>query len=98
MNIHLVPRTIYLTRHGESLNNLAGRIGGDSDLSARGEQFVTALADLINKENIPGEESGKQISISSLYSGIRVWTSWLKRSIQTGSGIEGSHSSWKEFG
>ena len=58
MNIHLVPRTIYLTRHGESLNNLLGKIGGDSDLSQRGEQYVTALADLINKENIPGDGSG----------------------------------------
>lgn len=69
-----------MTRHGESLNNLAGRIGGDSDLSSRGEQFVTALANLINKENIPG---------------IRVWTSWLKRSIQTGSGIEAPQERWK---
>lgn len=32
MNIHIVPRTIYLTRHGESEQNLEGRIGGDSDL------------------------------------------------------------------
>ena len=56
MNIHLVPRTIYLTRHGESLNNLAGKIGGDSELSQRGKLFVTALADLINKENIAGWE------------------------------------------
>ena len=95
MNIHLVPRTIYLTRHGESLNNLAGRIGGDSDLSSRGEQFVTALADLINKENIPGKERRNRISRSSYYSGIRVWTSWLKRSIQTGSGIEAPQERWK---
>ena len=58
MNIYLVPQTIYLTSHGESLNNLVGRIGEDSDLSDRGEQFVTTLAYLINKENIPGEEAG----------------------------------------
>lgn len=32
MNIHIVPRTIYLTRHGESEQNLEGRIGGDADL------------------------------------------------------------------
>eukprot|EP00092_Neocalanus_flemingeri_P010654 GFUD01011476.1.p1 GENE.GFUD01011476.1~~GFUD01011476.1.p1 ORF type:complete len:460 (-),score=98.97 GFUD01011476.1:95-1474(-) len=80
MNIQLVPRTIYLIRHGECLNNLAGKIGGDSDLSPRGELFIPALANLINKENIPG---------------IRVWTSWLKRSIQTASGIEAPQERWK---
>jgi len=55
MNIHLVPRTIYLTRHGESVNNVAGKIGGDSDLSDHGMQFADALAELINRKKIPGE-------------------------------------------
>ncbi|NXQ26426.1 F26L bisphosphatase, partial [Alaudala cheleensis] len=38
MNIHVTPRTIYLSRHGESQLNLRGRIGGDSGLSPRGHQ------------------------------------------------------------
>ncbi|NXK15551.1 F26L bisphosphatase, partial [Herpetotheres cachinnans] len=38
MNIHVTPRTIYLSRHGESQLNLRGRIGGDSGLSPRGQQ------------------------------------------------------------
>ncbi|NWI49308.1 F26L bisphosphatase, partial [Calyptomena viridis] len=38
MNIHVTPRAIYLSRHGESLLNLQGRIGGDSGLSPRGHQ------------------------------------------------------------
>eukprot|EP00091_Calanus_sinicus_P004376 TRINITY_DN14640_c0_g1_i1.p1 TRINITY_DN14640_c0_g1~~TRINITY_DN14640_c0_g1_i1.p1 ORF type:complete len:264 (-),score=43.58 TRINITY_DN14640_c0_g1_i1:92-883(-) len=80
MNIHLVPRTLYLTRHGESINNVLGKIGGDCELSNRGEKYVSALADLINNQNIPG---------------IRVWTSWLKRSIQTASGIEAPQERWK---
>ncbi|KAM7045247.1 6-phosphofructo-2-kinase/fructose-2,6-bisphosphatase 1 isoform 5-T5 [Molossus nigricans] len=40
MNIHVIPRSIYLCRHGESELNLRGRIGGDSGLSARGKQGV----------------------------------------------------------
>ena len=36
MNIHVTPRSIYLSRHGESELNLLGRIGGDSGLSPRG--------------------------------------------------------------
>ena len=31
-------------RHGESLNNLYGRIGGDASLSPRGEKYARALA------------------------------------------------------
>lgn len=52
MNIHIVPRTIYLSRHGESLMNLDGRIGGDSDLSERGREYAKALADYITNQDI----------------------------------------------
>lgn len=52
MNIHIVPRTIYLTRHGESLMNLEGRIGGDSDLTERGREYSKALAEYIADQNI----------------------------------------------
>ncbi len=38
MNIHVTPRSIYLSRHGESELNLLGRIGGDSGLSPRGQR------------------------------------------------------------
>lgn len=52
MNIHIVPRTIYLTRHGESLMNLDSRIGGDSDLSDRGREYAKALANFITSQDI----------------------------------------------
>lgn len=32
MNTHLTPRPILLTRHGESKDNVRGRIGGDNPL------------------------------------------------------------------
>lgn len=38
MNIHVTPRSIYLSRHGESELNLLGRIGGDSGLSPGGQK------------------------------------------------------------
>ena len=38
MNIHVQPRAIYLCRHGESMHNLKGRLGGDSGLSSRGKK------------------------------------------------------------
>jgi len=80
MNIHITPRTIYLTRHGESEHNLAGQIGGDSDLSPRGELYAQALAEFINKQDIPG---------------MRVWTSWMKRTIQTAKDISAPQERWK---
>ncbi|XP_069683405.1 6-phosphofructo-2-kinase/fructose-2,6-bisphosphatase 1 isoform X2 [Periplaneta americana] len=80
MNIHITPRTIYLTRHGESDMNVAGRIGGDSDLSARGRQYAAALAAYIQQQDIAG---------------LRVWTSWLRRTIQTVAGVPAPQERWK---
>ncbi|KAF6024627.1 PFKFB2 [Bugula neritina] len=81
MNIHTAPRTIYLTRvsivrtiyltrHGESVYNVLGRIGGDADLSIQGEEYAHRLANYIEKENIED---------------LTVWTSELKRTKQTAS-------------
>jgi len=36
-------RTIYLSRHGESLNNLYGKIGGNAGLSGQGWKYAKAL-------------------------------------------------------
>lgn len=52
MNIHIVPRTIYLTRHGESVMNLEGKIGGDSELSERGWEYAKALGSYITGQDI----------------------------------------------
>ncbi|XP_050725518.1 6-phosphofructo-2-kinase/fructose-2,6-bisphosphatase-like isoform X3 [Eriocheir sinensis] len=80
MNTHITPRTIYLTRHGESQHNIEGRIGGDADLSENGRKFGSALAKYIEEQNI---------------SKLRVWTSWLKRTIQTAEGIDAPQERWK---
>lgn len=47
MNLHPSHRSIFMSRHGESMFNLAGKIGGDADLSPRGQMF--AKVDLINQ-------------------------------------------------
>ena len=36
-------------KHGESMYNVEGKIGGDSDLSAQGQEYSRALPDLIKK-------------------------------------------------
>ncbi|CAG2108496.1 unnamed protein product [Medioppia subpectinata] len=80
MNIHIIPRSIYLTRHGESVYNLLGRIGGDAELSERGWEYSKALAKYISEQNIPR---------------LRVWTSQLQRTAQTSEAIKAPQERWK---
>ncbi|XP_055249585.1 6-phosphofructo-2-kinase/fructose-2,6-bisphosphatase 1 isoform X5 [Moschus berezovskii] len=80
MNIHVTPRSIYLCRHGESELNLRGRIGGDSGLSARGKQYAYALASFIQSQGI---------------SSLKVWTSHMKRTIQTAEALGVPYEQWK---
>ncbi|KAK8086759.1 6-phosphofructo-2-kinase [Apiospora phragmitis] len=70
MNLHIRPRSVWLSRHGESLYNLDGRIGGDADLSPRGHQYAQKLPELVRQS--VGEDRP-----------LTVWTSTLKRTIST---------------
>ncbi|KAJ6655307.1 hypothetical protein lerEdw1_005499 [Lerista edwardsae] len=80
MNIHVTPRSIYLSRHGESELNLRGRIGGDSGLSERGKQYAYALASFIRSQCIHD---------------LKVWTSHMKRTIQTAEALHVPYEQWK---
>ncbi|KAL1767574.1 6-phosphofructo-2-kinase fructose-2,6-bisphosphatase 1 [Sigmodon hispidus] len=80
MNIHVTPQSIYLCQYGESELNLRGRIGGDYGLSVRGKQYAYALANFIQSQ-----------SISSL----KVWTSHMKRTIQTAEALGVPYEQWK---
>ncbi|KAI4537105.1 hypothetical protein MG293_013308 [Ovis ammon polii] len=80
MNIHVHPRTIYLCRHGESEFNLLGKIGGDSGLSVRGKQFAQALRKFLEEQEIAD---------------LKVWTSQLKRTIQTAESLGVTYEQWK---
>lgn len=50
MNFNLAPRQIWLTRHGESQDNVTGQLGGDSDLTERGRKYAAALSRFIGSE------------------------------------------------
>lgn len=80
MNIHVLPRTIYLTRHGESDFNRGGQIGGDGNLSERGRQYAGELSKYVGGLNLKN---------------LRVWTSLLRRTVQTASGIDAPKDHWK---
>ncbi|KAL9068517.1 MAG: hypothetical protein Q9161_006166 [Pseudevernia consocians] len=70
MNLHIRPRSIWLSRHGESEFNLSGKIGGDANISERGELYARALPELVASS--VGDD--RQLTI---------WTSTLKRTNQT---------------
>uniref|UniRef100_A0A7M4DYY4 6-phosphofructo-2-kinase/fructose-2,6-biphosphatase 3 n=1 Tax=Crocodylus porosus TaxID=8502 RepID=A0A7M4DYY4_CROPO len=80
MNIHVQPRTIYLCRHGESEFNLKGQIGGDSGLSNRGKKFSIALKKFVEEQNLKD---------------LKVWTSQMKRTIQTAEALKLPYEQWK---
>jgi len=67
------PNFIYFSRHGESLNNLCGKIGGNADLSPRGHQYAKALGTFINNLALPD---------------LQVWISEYKRTAQTAAHIQ----------
>lgn len=72
-NCKPAPKTLYFSRHGESENNVLGRIGGDTNLSPRGRKYAQSLARHMNEVKIEG---------------LKVWTSELRRTKQTAEGID----------
>lgn len=88
MNLHIKPRHIYIARHGETTHNLAGRIGGDADLSPRGWKFAEALPTIIKQIHCSsyGESAERPLT---------VWTSTLKRTLQTATYLPGPKLQWK---
>lgn len=70
-NLHIKPRSIWLSRHGESEYNLEGKIGGDANISPRGFQYAKLLPELLRKSGLPKDAP------------LTVWTSTLKRTNQT---------------
>jgi len=50
LNFNLAPRQIWMTRHGESEDNLSGKLGGDSGLTKAGHEYAQALAVFVDQE------------------------------------------------
>eukprot|EP00794_Sanderia_malayensis_P016849 gene16850-18548_t len=80
MNIHILPRSIYLTTHGECKHNLECEVGGNSCLAPAGEQFSAALAQFVKEENIKD---------------LKVWVSSLEGPKETATYLPVSNETWK---
>ncbi len=82
MNLHVTPRSIWLTRHGESTFNVEDRVGGDAGLSEAGGAFAEALAAHVRELGIDR-------------AGLRVWTSTLERTRQTAAPLGLPTEEWR---
>ena len=83
LNLHIAPRNIFISRHGESQYNVEGKIGGDSDLSERGWAYARALPQLIQYHI--GDEP------------LTVWHSSLRRTAQTAGFLKYPKLMWKSL-
>lgn len=81
MNLHIKPRSIFIARHGETTHNVAGKIGGDADLTEAGRKFAETLPEII--KHIYGDAP------------LTVWTSTLKRTMQTAQYLQCTKVQWK---
>lgn len=81
MNLHIRPRSIWLSRHGESIYNVEKKIGGDSHLSPRGLQYAMKLPDLVKR--------------SAGDADLTVWTSTLVRTGETAQHLPYKELQWK---
>ena len=68
MNLHVLPRRIWITRHGESLANRAGFIGGDEALSPEGREYASRLRNWVDDQDVDD---------------LVVWTSTMQRTVET---------------
>ncbi|MEY3013642.1 MAG: hypothetical protein RIT45_2377 [Pseudomonadota bacterium] len=80
-NSHAERRPIFLSRHGESLANVAGRIGTDPDLSPRGRSYAEALATFV-RYRLDGAQP-------------TIFTSTLRRTIQTAAELHFPTTAWR---
>lgn len=82
--LHLHPgrRCVLLTRHGQSRFNQEGRLGGDADLAPAGQVYAERLQRWLEEE-------------ASDLPSLGVWTSTLRRTIQTAQSLPFPQRRWK---
>jgi broad specificity phosphatase PhoE len=86
MNLHTLPRTFFLTRHGQSEYNLLGKIGGDSGLSPAGVECAKRLAEFAQEHIATRHNENDGTTVQHVPA--RLWTSTLRRTKETAQFIQ----------
>ena len=100
MNMHIGQKVIWLSRHGESRDNVVNKLGGDSTLSERGECYSQVLFEFVTEKMEEDLLLSEQVNESEEYyslKGLSVWTSTLRRTCQTAAPLKSicSVMQWK---
>eukprot|EP00002_Diphylleia_rotans_P011530 TRINITY_DN2277_c0_g1_i1.p1 TRINITY_DN2277_c0_g1~~TRINITY_DN2277_c0_g1_i1.p1 ORF type:complete len:522 (+),score=108.55 TRINITY_DN2277_c0_g1_i1:46-1611(+) len=82
MNMRVSARPIYITRHGQSEYNALGKIGGNSGLTELGKQYAQNLSKFLHDD------------ILRSHPHLSIWTSTLRRTIQTAKAIGRPFLQW----
>lgn len=82
MNLHLTARPIWLTRHGESVYNAAGVLGGDPELTPDGHRYAQSLAEFLDRRDPDRND-------------VVIWTSSLRRAVQTAEPLGRTSWAWR---
>jgi len=82
VNLHNVPRPIWLTRHGQAEYNTVGRIGGNTHLSELGTRYAQNLKRFFDERIMPAGP-------------VEVWTSTLVRTHETAAILGGQTLQWR---
>ncbi|TAQ85028.1 hypothetical protein B7494_g6647 [Chlorociboria aeruginascens] len=104
---NLAPRQIWITRHGKSVDNCLGKLGGNSDLTPEGRIYGRNLYNFITRKRqewtvaqgnreLEGASNGEGSQTPPFpdtqgdleNKNFCVWTSMLKRSIETAEDFE----------
>lgn len=89
LNFNLADRQIWITRSGESEDNVSGRIGGNSHLTPRGLRFAKSLPKFIARQreifyqNLMQQKKNNENTDGNIYNDFFVWTSMRARTIGT---------------
>lgn len=80
-------QVFYFTRHGESEYNVIGRIGGDADLSPRGQKYAERLTKALG--GLGSQPGGPRPKV--------IWTSEMQRTVHTVENIPGPRAAVKDL-
>jgi broad specificity phosphatase PhoE/predicted kinase len=80
LNLHVQPKSVWFTRHGESEFNVVGRIGGDAPLSDAGRAYARTLATSVRER---------------IGTNVVVWTSTLRRTLETAEIMGVPYRAWR---
>ncbi|CAI4396352.1 BCE_3a_G0027320.mRNA.1.CDS.1 [Saccharomyces cerevisiae] len=89
LNFNLADRQIWITRSGESEDNVSGRIGGNSHLTPRSLRFAKSLPKFIARQreifyqNLMQQKKNNENTDGNIYNDFFVWTSMRARTIET---------------